>query len=50
MGEYAPDGYVPIFCEKCGNRIGWMDEDCGLGAYLCDACAEEVKDEKDWRD
>ena len=36
--DVRPD-YIPIFCSKCGERIGWMDSSYGdEGIYRCDDC------------
>ena len=40
-----PDWYEPIFCSKCGDRIGWghteyMETDSFAG--VCDDCAAVI--------
>jgi hypothetical protein len=37
----------PIFCEECGNRIGWAEDaqSCELGYMFCEDCAKKPKTE-----
>jgi len=38
----------PIFCQVCGNRIGWRDDGSDrFSAYYCDECAEKEYGEGD---
>lgn len=46
--QWLPPQWEPIFCSKCGNRVGWCDTDYGDADQVllcCDDCAAELKDD-----
>ena len=39
----VPVEYDPLFCARCGERVGWFDTDITETAYaICEECAAEL--------
>ncbi len=45
--EDVPSQYDPLFCRRCGRRVGWIDDDMqGVPCYpTCEDCIADMQEE-----
>jgi len=44
----VPSRFDPFFCSKCGERMGWSEDDnqgLGQGRVVCEDCIADMQDD-----